>query len=368
MCIIAIKPKGVEMPDKDTIYEMWASNNDGFGMMYPKNGKVFIEKGYMKYKAMRHRLDQLSNEIDTTKTPIIFHFRIGTAGGNIPANTHPFPVSASIGALQKTRLHTDLAVVHNGIIHGITPRKKDISDTMEYILSQLAPLHRAVPRFYANKDICEMIYNAVQGKLAFMNGKGDIYTIGDFIEDGGMLYSNHSYKTYRGYTVRDYDGGTWGWNNWIKKYPHLAKYDDAGWTDDDWNEYYSTLGKHTDESPVLPADDDEYIHVNWLSEDDGYIRTKDGEFLECEEGSFLIDEFGRLYQYAWDQDVAVYDWESTFITHNGESYEFDYDMAELVIPSYDHSLLNKEPKSEKKVVDLKEFNKELVVLNDDKKN
>lgn len=368
MCIIAIKPKGVEMPDKDTIDEMWFSNNDGFGLMYPKDGKVFIDKGYMKYKAMEHRLNQLKDEIDVKDTPVIMHFRIGTAGGNIAANTHPFPVSASLSALQKTRLHTSLGVVHNGIIHGISPRKTDISDTMEYILSQLAPLHRAMPRFYANKDLCEMIYNAVQGKLAFMTGNGDVYTIGDFIEDGGMLYSNHSYKTYRGYTVRDYDGGAWNWEKWIKKYPHLSKYDDTGWTEDELNEYYASLGKHTD-TPILPPVNDEYVCVNWLSEEDGYIKTKGGDFLTCEEEGFLIDEYSRLYRYVWDHDIAVRAWDCELITHSGAPYIFDYDIADMVTKSYDHDLVKKkkhqnDKKGKNDVIDLSKH-KELVVVNAD---
>ena len=301
------------------------------------------------------------------------HFRIGIAGGNIPANTHPFPVSASLGALQKTRLHTDLGVVHNGIIYGIRPRKTDISDTMEYILSQLAPLHRAMPRFYANKNICEMIYNAVQGKLAFMNGEGEIFTIGEFIEDGGMLYSNHSYKSYRGYNVRDYDGGAFNWADWIKKYPQYAKYDKpctqyTDWTEDDWNEYYASLGKHT-ETPVLPPVDEEYVCVNWLSEDDGYIRTKDGEFLECEYDGFMIDEYNRLYTYDWELDLAVRAWDCELVTHNGTPYVFNYETADMVYKSFGATQLKKKnkPKSKnKEIIDLSK-SKDLVAVNTDGK-
>ena len=30
--------------------------------------------------------------------------------------------------------------------------------------------------------------------MAFLDSKGNVYTIGDFIEDNGILYSNSSYK------------------------------------------------------------------------------------------------------------------------------------------------------------------------------
>lgn len=363
MCIIAIKPKGVEMPDKNTIEEMWYSNKDGFGLMYPKDGKVIIDKGYMKYKSMWHRLDQLKDEIDTKETPVIMHFRIGTAGGNIAANTHPFPVSATLGALQKTRLHADLGVVHNGIISGVRPRRTDISDTMEYILSQLAPLYHAMPHFYTNKDICEMIYNAVQGKLAFMNGKGNVYTIGDFIEDGGMLYSNHSYKVYKGYSVYDYDGGSWKWEDWIKKYPRYAKTGVAGWTGDDYDEF---CGKKHGAGSLLPWDD-EFVTVNWLTEDHGYIRTKNGEFLSCDDGVFMIDEYNRIYEYDLQHDLAVRAWNLELITHNGTPYVFDYDTADMVPKSYDKELLDKPKggkKGKKEVIDLSKYT-ELALVNAD---
>ena len=67
--------------------------------MYTKNGKVIIDKGYMSLEALKAALKKIAKEVDLTKEAMVLHFRIGTAGGNTPQNTHPFPVMDSIGGL-----------------------------------------------------------------------------------------------------------------------------------------------------------------------------------------------------------------------------------------------------------------------------
>ena len=147
MCIIACKPEGVEMPSVHTISNMWHNNPDGAGIMYNYEGRVHIRKGLMDLDDFIKELGHIREKVDLKSAAVVMHFRIATHGGVKPENTHPFPVSDSIPALRKTKLTTRLGVAHNGII-SITPREKDISDTMEYIASQLAPLSRALPKFY----------------------------------------------------------------------------------------------------------------------------------------------------------------------------------------------------------------------------
>jgi len=106
-------------------------------------------------------------------------------------------ITDSVGALSKLVATVSIGVAHNGIIR-ITPRK-GISDTMEYIITQLAPLKRAMPRFYENKNAMLMVKNAIDSKMAFLTQDGRIFTIGDFVTDNGVLYSNRTYRenTYR---------------------------------------------------------------------------------------------------------------------------------------------------------------------------
>ena len=193
MCIICAKPAGKKFPDNKTLENMWYGNPHGAGIMYAHDGKVFIEKGLMTLDAVHAKLDELRQVIDLDKTPMVLHFRIATHGGTCPENTHPFPVSDSVAVLQKTEATCALGVAHNGVIHSVVPRK-GISDTMEYVATQLAPLTRALPTWYENADALTLVKNAIASKMAVLNGKGEITLIGDFVEHDGVSYSNRSYE------------------------------------------------------------------------------------------------------------------------------------------------------------------------------
>lgn len=289
MCIIAVKPANVAMIDDKTIENMWYNNDDGAGFMYPAHGGVKIRKGFMTLKALKKALKELSKEIDTTATPIILHFRIGTSGGNTAANTHPFPVSESLAALQKTHLTTPLAVAHNGIID-IRPRKKDISDTMEYILSQLAPLYQLKKDFYRREAGKQLIYNAIQSKMAFMDAAGRISLIGKFEKDGEYYFSNSSYKAYyRSYSY---------WDKW-----------------DDYN--YSKWTKKGYKTRML----------QWLDDRDGYIVTDTGEIVEAFD--YLISSTDELYVYDYGLDAAVPVGGRAY-THAGTPLKWDAERAEMM--------------------------------------
>ena len=266
MCIIAAKPAGVNMPDDRILENMWNRNDDGAGFMYAVNGKVYIEKGFMKYKDLKTRLDQLGRKYNLRKLPMVMHFRITTHGGTKPENCHPFPISDSVGMLKKLKLTTNIGVAHNGIIP-ISPRK-DISDTMEYIASHLAPLSKAVPMFYKDKNLMQMIANAIDSKMAFLTGDGKIYTIGDFIEDKGIKYSNRSFEKTTAW--RDY---TWGCYNM-----------------DSWEMYEGM--RHYSYKPVM-----------WLDEAKGeFILTEDDQ-MRCED--YAIDEDGNVYEYDYTEDALI---------------------------------------------------------------
>lgn len=267
MCVIAAKPAGVNMPSDQYIENMWTRNSDGAGIMYTVNNKVHIEKGFMKFEDFRERLDQLEDSYDLKELPVVMHFRITTHGGTKAENCHPFPISDSVGMLSKLRQVTKIGVAHNGIID-ITPRK-GISDTMEYIISQLSPLSKAVPNFYENKYLMQMISNAIDSKMAFLTDKGDIYTIGTFTEEDGIMYSNTSYKSP-------------GWLSGYQ-YAHGAMYLPESWEVLDSSENYF------------------YRNVMWLDTGEYVINPK-GEILE---GDYAIDWYGNVYCFSYDYEGLV---------------------------------------------------------------
>lgn len=275
MCIIAAKARGIDMPSEETIENMWWRNNDGAGFMYAKDGHVHIQKGFMKYDDFKAALDKLAEKENLKDLALVMHFRITTHGGTKPANCHPFPISDSIGVLSKLQSKCRIGVAHNGIIN-IEPRQ-GISDTMEYIASQLAPLSRAVPDFYKSKDLMEMVYNATSSRLAFLTGDGHIYTVGDFVEDGGIKYSNSSYK----YTTswRDFglgQSGIGGWDN----------YSGLNSTDSCWsNEGFYKM-----------------MDVCILDLNSVYI---DGIDYYDEYDYYVADTSGNVYEYSYDVDAFV---------------------------------------------------------------
>jgi predicted glutamine amidotransferase len=201
MCIIAVKPAGIGLPDYEKIENMFFANPDGAGLMYTENGSVCIKKGFMTLSDLDDGLRHLEKQVNIKNTPIILHFRFSTGGGILPENTHPFPVVGDIYDLKKRQISCLLGMAHNGIIPGIKPRK-GISDTMEYITSELAYIYQSNPCFYKEKDGKEFLLKRTNSKLAFLDKNGNIETVGHFIADGGVLYSNDSYKSYN-YSTKD---------------------------------------------------------------------------------------------------------------------------------------------------------------------
>ena len=292
MCVIVAKPAGIKMPTESEIEDMWYTNPDGAGFMYAKNDTVYIRKGFMSLLDFEDALEKLAEKNDLTKLPLVMHFRITTHGGTRPENCHPFPITDSVGVLSKLDSKTKLGVAHNGIIP-ITPRK-DISDTMEYILTQLAPLHRAVPNFYVNKDLMEMVYNAVQSRLAFLTSKGEIFTVGDFHDENGILYSNlnHKWSSPRNF-----------------KYSSVYPYD---WATYDWTDTKPIEGTFTTKT------------VMWVDEDIGYVTGVDEPDIF---GMYALDSNNNVYMYDDCVDALVKVPGATIHSNTGTIIRFNKKQA-----------------------------------------
>lgn len=288
MCVIAVKPAGVKLPATQTIENMWYNNSDGAGFMYATGGTVHIEKGFMTLKDFKAALKRLKKSIDVINTPMVMHFRITTHGETSPGNCHPFPVSEKLPLLTMTKIKTPLGVAHNGVID-IKPSRKDISDTMEYIMSQLAPLHQLKKDFYRLPAGKKLIYNFIKSKMVFLDGAGRIETVGEFVTgEDGLLYSNNSYKARTVY----YDWDIW--ENYSLQW------------------YESEYGKY----------------MTWLTEDDGYILA-DGEILSPD-FYYLTDREGNLYRYDLENDVAI-PINGTLYNHEGRPINgFKEEFAEYV--------------------------------------
>jgi hypothetical protein len=320
------------MPTEAELYNMWTRNSNGAGVMYAVDGIVHIEKGFMTWKDFSDRLTELAESYDLKELPVVLHFRITTHGGTKPENCHPFPITDSIGMLKKLKLTTKVGVAHNGIIP-VTPRN-GISDTMEYIAGQLAPLSRVVPEFYKSKDLMQMILHATGSKLAFLDGDGTIYTVGEFVEHNGVYYSNTSYQSMN--YLRDFSYYSSGWSKWDSDYGYSGcladRYEDDDDDDDGSNRIYKPVPKK--EAKL----DWYYQNMMWLDEGKGeYVHNyEDGESIYF--GEFAIDDENNVYEYDEDVDL-MRPLPMSYVAYNQDGMILRYDpmsnmiSKELVIVS-----------------------------------
>ena len=271
MCIIAIKKKGNPLPSESIMETMFKNNSDGAGFAYHLNDKVIIQKGFMTYNAFRRALNKVEEVIDVQNTSMLFHFRIATHGGVKPALCHPFPLSRKIPNLKRLYAQTNLAIVHNGVIP-IEP-KGDISDTMEYIRTNLVDRSNRNFEFYRSKRQRKAILAEINNsRMAFLDCNGDVYTVGDFVTENGIMYSNTSYME-RQFSFRL------------------------------WDDYMSF-------KEVTPVDE-------------GYIISN-STLIECEPGQFYVDKYGKLYEYDYYYDFAC-EIKGTAYAFSGRPVCFDED-------------------------------------------
>ena len=277
MCIIAIKNKGVSMPDEKILKTMFKNNSDGAGFMYAYNGAVHIEKGFMHYNEFKSAIDSLAEKYDISALPLVMHFRIATSGNIDGGTTHPFPVSSKRNALRKLKYTTDLAIAHNGVIPISAP--KNMSDTMQYVAKRLTLYRNIQNDFYKHNCFLKRVEKEIKSKMVFLDKSGYIATVGEFItEDNGMIYSNTSYKDKTYFSI---------------------------------NSYYDMFAYST-QSKLCPID--------------GYILDYDGHLKDCDDGLYLIDKYGNLYEYDFNFDVAVRLYADAF-TYSGMPCVYDEDKA-----------------------------------------
>ena len=270
MCIIVAKAKGIKMPDGKTLLKCFEHNPDGAGVMWTENGAVHIRKGFMEYKTFDSFMDKLQNRLDLTDTALVMHFRITTHGNTNPQTCHPFPITRKISHLKRTEFTTDIGVAHNGII----PIKciPKLSDTQTYIAKKLAPIKNIQPDFYTNDYVMQRIENEIQSKLCFLTADEEIYTIGKFIEENGVLYSNSSYEEY---------------------------------TDFSWLRYFRLYDSNISVCPVF-----------------GMVMGN-GEIEESNGFEYFIDKDESVYEYDYMNDSLVSMNDMQAFTFQGTPYRFN---------------------------------------------
>ena len=203
MCVIICKRRGLKLPSPDIIEKCFEDNNDGFGLSFTSLGstKVTILKGAMTLRDAH----ALIKKVPKPKSKdMIFHFRTATHGKVCPENCHPFPLTDKLHWLKELSVLTPVAIAHNGIISVTTEGKKGFqsggvttedTDTQLFIKHFLSGLGTTL----LNKQVGKLIHGFAGGKFAILTYHG-IYTLGDFVEKDGLLFSNLLWDTQTFYT------------------------------------------------------------------------------------------------------------------------------------------------------------------------
>ncbi|MEG2859477.1 MAG: hypothetical protein RSA12_06215 [Clostridia bacterium] len=194
MCIICVSKPGIRQPDVNTLRTMFYRNPHGAGYMFARGGKVIIHKGFMN---LADYLNAVQSEHFSAADSVIYHFRISTQAGVNPEMTHPFPLSNQLPRMRALDLTCRCGVAHNGIIRLTTdPANARYSDTALFIAEYLAGIIQQ-PRDLRNQDLLDHIYALAGSKFAIMDGSGYAATVGEFISDRGLLYSNRRFEAVR---------------------------------------------------------------------------------------------------------------------------------------------------------------------------
>ena len=301
MCIIAVKKSGIDLPPIETLKNCFSNNSDGAGLMYHKDKRVYIEKGFMTWTDFENRLERLKTEIDTKKEGIIFHFRIGTAGTNSKENCHPYTISNDYNVLHETNLTTDIGVAHNGILSEYNPTKDEeknlnINDTQKFIANVLDYFKsKNGIDFVFNKKIRYMLSILLNGnKLAFLDRNNRTTIFGEFVEDtDGMLYSNETFM---------YNYSSYYYDKWYDKYNKYYDYFDKDFEKD----YTNTKDSKKETKSIFDGvldEDDYYSSKEYVLNNLEYWLNKN----EIEEYKKIYNEDITLQNKYENVDDYIYD-------------------------------------------------------------
>ena len=182
MCLIIASPDGKPVPSSQ-LDQIWSSNSDGFGIMFPASNERIAIRKTMKQGEVKRLLDQAEGK------PYVAHWRFGTSGGISRRNCHPFDI-----------VPTRLAMAHNGVFQGLNEYRPDRSDTWHFVQDYLRP-YVASTEDLSQPIIKGTIETVAKGqRLAFLDGKGQITLFGEQLgywdTANNLWYSNSYWKPY----------------------------------------------------------------------------------------------------------------------------------------------------------------------------
>ena len=275
MCIIGYAPAGAQIKE-ETVRIMFKGNPDGAGIMWKPTpfSAVEIRKGFMTVEELIKAYYEIPVECEKA-----IHCRIATSGKISAACCHPFPIRAKATAMMNPVDKSNMALMHNGVIHYCEPvkgMKANYSDTMLFASRILYPFQKMLDK----EALQTLIEESTTSRLLIFRKDADTIMLGDWQYNDGVYYSNGNYKERP--IVAKYSYGSY-YNNWERDY----SYDDGNYNylcdsaptqqKDVWEYLIIDIGE-TDKETALQAIQDE---VGELAED-FYIMTPSTNSNEVE--------------------------------------------------------------------------------------
>lgn len=198
MCLIIYNPDGKMIP-KNYIENAYETNKDGFGIMWPENGRLKVIKGMMDFEQIWNILSGFNGK------KYACHFRFRTHGKKTMDQCHPHKI-----------VKKKVYMMHNGVLDAF-PNHPVKSDTMLFAAAIRKQIYSGKfdPSNLFTKEVIKSFDDSVgSNKLIFMDGSGQAAIINEELGswDDGCWYSNtYSYKKYQ-YITKNFSNQSslWG--------------------------------------------------------------------------------------------------------------------------------------------------------------
>ena len=197
MCIICASAAGVRQPSEAQLRRMFTNNPHGAGYMSARGDHVEIRKGFMVWEDF---IRAVRREQFTAADPVVYHFRISTQAGIGPEMTHPFPLTSHMEDCKLLDVSCPVGVAHNGVIRLTSDwTDQEYSNTAHYITEFLRFFLRSRDDL-EDPAVLDAIRRTTNSRWAILDRDGTIATVGEFINERGLLFSNSTFREAR--TVR----------------------------------------------------------------------------------------------------------------------------------------------------------------------
>jgi hypothetical protein len=178
MCIVIVKDKKAPWPSYEAVAEASLRNPDGFAAAWNEGG---VLKTYrtLRRKDFLKMYVRLVARLAAVDTGCVIHCRIMTHGSKKIQNCHCWTGSG-------------MAFAHNGVLRDIDPRG-DMTDSETFFRDVFQPVLAGCGWCVADK-VARLAAGGSSSKFAFIDAAGNVRMYGQYVQDGGVYYSNRSYK------------------------------------------------------------------------------------------------------------------------------------------------------------------------------